>query len=172
MRQNESSKSDLNSEIEQLQRDYRDSLHEKCRTLDELFVLPLQALNDSRWTFNLDQWKAGRDFIHKIAGSSGTYGFVGLSEALRFMENRIMDGSLRPLTAKDLRAFYNTWRVCIGSFVDRYTALAKEGPFSNTLRNEDQTLQSRWRQIENDLLLQMNTARARHRSDRRSREAA
>jgi HPt (histidine-containing phosphotransfer) domain-containing protein len=92
-------------ELERLRREYAASLPEKTSRVSaeaREVVRRLQTNAEPNFTL-LEQ------LVHKLAGSSGVYGFMAVSALARRLEDDIATGVLAKQPAKDATAWLSVW---------------------------------------------------------------
>lgn len=102
---------DLADEIEQLKASYASQLPQKTAELSQALDKALAALTGG----TTPEWRTIELGAHKLAGSSGTYGFSHLSALLRHLEELVAD-----LT------FVTSARSAQADYLRRWTALFDE----------------------------------------------
>ena len=78
-------KRELSPKLQKLIEMYRDGLGDKQTDIDAAWA----RASDAGWQG--ESLKALYDLVHKLAGSSGSYGFRDLSEVARVLDRRLSD---------------------------------------------------------------------------------
>ncbi len=124
MAEDQSSITSIDMEFIQLQMTYFRSLEAKEAELaTEVTKLQTEISTAGQAPFLKEQWKKLQAPCHKFAGSSGTYGFTGLCENLRFIDDHVSDGSFAELTNEQLRPVLTLWWKCHQGIYKVYASL-------------------------------------------------
>lgn len=107
----------MQDELTRLKNEYRAELPEKLRVISEAVQNVIRSCSNGM----APDWKQLEFLVHKFAGSAGTYGFVQMSPHARTLEDRIIDGSLPALSAKESRAELERWLSALKAMVDLET---------------------------------------------------
>lgn len=92
-------------ELEQLKKEYAAELPQKLTHVHQTVDQVVQALTHRRKV----TWEALEAATHKLAGSSGTYGFKTLSAIARYMEDLICEKRIQELGAQQTVAHLSRW---------------------------------------------------------------
>lgn len=115
-------------EIEQLKKEYAEGIAERITGIHQATDQIIQALTHRR----KPNWEALETTTHKLAGSSGTYGFTALSHLARYMEDLISEKRIQGISPQHALAHLSRW----------FDALERESHSvsSRTTRNSGQAL--------------------------------
>lgn len=132
----------LEAEIEGLQRDYIGSIEQKHGKLNESVALGQGSSN----------WQPLIEVTHRLAGSSGTYGLMAMSNALRFLENTIKDGTLPAAPPAVRDRFLQEWSTFFQHIKEQYQAVKEVKSLAQSLKKLDPDMQKSW--LETQIKLQ------------------
>lgn len=109
------------------------------------------ACDDIKQSQSQEAWNGLHRLAHKLAGSSGTYSFLTLSESARFLEDQMLEYNAKgqKLSSRVLE----TWLLGLNTICSQYSSLASypEQFFSSHKQLEDE-LQKIWKITKSKLL--------------------
>ena len=91
---------DIENELNTLKITYRGELAEKTGMI-------MKAIKNS-------DWQQLEHLVHKLAGSSGTYGFSELSAHLRNLEDRLLEKKIQTQPENQIKLELKTWTATLG----------------------------------------------------------
>lgn len=97
-----------------LREEYVRSLPQKRETIRITLSSAAHALRSG----TEPDWKALHVVVHRFAGSSGTYGFLELSEHARELEDRIASGTIERLHPDESLACIENWFLKLSRLID------------------------------------------------------
>lgn len=92
-------------ELEQLRKEYAAEMPNRMTSIHHGMDVIIQALTHQ----NKCDWHPLNACVHKLAGSSGSYGFKELSKAARYMEDLIESGKLTTQSPQNIIAHLSRW---------------------------------------------------------------
>lgn len=92
-------------EIEELKKEYAEGIAERITSIHQATDQIIQALTHRR----KPNWEALETSVHKLAGSSGTYGFTALSHLARYMEDLITEKRIQGVAPQLALAHISRW---------------------------------------------------------------
>ena len=110
---------DLNAELEKLKEAYIAELPAKTANLSRATQRAASDLAQN----GSPNWRELETLSHKLAGSSGTYGFGQLSRLSRHLEDALSEGRLQHLSKAEAAEYLTAWKsafdACVQSIIDR-----------------------------------------------------
>lgn len=100
--------------LEKLKQEYAASLPQKKDSIAITVQAVMRAIQAKE---NLD-WTTLSSLVHKFAGSSGTYGFMDLSNLARDLELKIDDGTLDKMKDKEISFYLAGWLTQFTKMID------------------------------------------------------
>jgi HPt (histidine-containing phosphotransfer) domain-containing protein len=97
---------DINAELEGLKRIYLSELPNKIAAIQTAIEDATAKLHAS----SPPDWKLIEHLVHKLAGSSGTYGLKNLAELCRTLEDKLFENVLQKLTPADAAKYLTKWQ--------------------------------------------------------------
>lgn len=129
-------------ELRELQKQYAESMGKKAstvqRTVDKI-IHDLGRKTDP-------DWQALEQLTHKLAGSSGSYGFWGLYEILVYLEHNISNNTLPSLAAEQAADHLKRW---VSFFMDHARIISEN--FENGLHINAETIDAQIETLRTEL---------------------
>lgn len=115
-------------ELEQLKKEFQSEIPQKTESLSNEIEAILQALTHS--TPGQVDWTKLSFIVHKLCGSTGTYGFLSLFTATSFLESLLTQNTFSSMSSENVGKYLRLWLTIFQRYVKKST---KEPP---SLENE------------------------------------
>lgn len=132
-------------ELEQLKKEYAAELPQKLTHIHQAVDQVIQSLTHRRKV----SWEALEGATHKLAGSSGTYGFKALSVIARYLEDLITENLIQSLGPQQAIAHLSRWYDTLSHEAHLAQAGSKSSKSSNS-ENKLASLKEHWASLETE----------------------